>query len=521
MAPEEKSAEQPQAYSPEDELKAERAQFALAERAARFGYWRVRLSDGHTTWSPGMYRLLGVDDTRAPDTAWLLEQINEEDVAHITKTIANAIRTRSPFSYRNRARYPEVTAQIVDTLGEVEIGPDGRVVSVIGVCSDVTRQVMAEKARAEAEAMYRVMTEQASDIIMLHTRDGEVVFASNALERILNLSPRDFGNGSFLKLVHPDDQEEASKLDVLPSPGEHLTATYRARHADGHYVWIEGTTRGIYDECTGELRHVISVSRDISERKTQELEMQAALDRAQAASRAKSGFLAGMSHELRTPLNAIPGFAGIMREEMYGKLGDPRYLEYTGLIHDSGLHLLDLISDILDMAKIEAGKTELHFERVDLAGTVEDCGRLLAERARNGGVEMIVEVPEAGIPLIADSRAIKQIVLNLLSNAVKFTPRGGHVWATAHSEGDRVFLCVRDDGIGIPEDALPRLGRAFEQVTTDANIAKGGTGLGLALVRALAQKHDGDMTIESVEGEGTSVTVNLAQDPTALTAEAA
>jgi cell cycle sensor histidine kinase DivJ len=521
MAPEEKSAAQSQAHSPEDELKAERAQFALAERAARFGYWRVRLADGHTTWSPGMYRLLGVEDARAPDMAWLLEQINEDDVVHINKTISNAIKTRSPFSYRNRARYPEVTAQIVDTLGEVEIGPDGRVVSIIGVCSDVSRQVLAENARAEAEGMYRVMTEQASDIIMLHTREGRVLFASNALERILGVTPHYFDNSSFLERVHPDDLEEASKLDAVPLPGECLTATYRVRHADGHYVWIEGTTRGIYDENTGELRHVISISRDISERKTQELKMQAALDRAEAASRAKSGFLAGMSHELRTPLNAILGFAGIMREEMYGKLGDPRYREYTGLIHDSGLHLLDLISDILDMAKIEAGKTELNFERVDLAGTVEDCGRLLAERARNSGVELIVEIPEAGVPLVADSRAIKQIVLNLLSNAVKFTPRGGHVWATARCENGRVILCVRDDGIGIPEEALPRLGRAFEQVTTDATIAKGGTGLGLALVSALAQKHGGVMTIESVEGEGTSVTVDLAQDPTERNAEAA
>jgi PAS domain S-box-containing protein len=521
MAPEEKSAEQPLAYSPEEALKAEKAQFALAERAAHFGYWRVRLADQHTIWSPGMYRLLGVDELHAPDMEWLLEQINAEDVIHITKTISHAIKTRSPFSYRNRARSPAVTAQIVDTLGEVELGPDGRVVAIIGVCSDVTRQVMAEKARAEAEAMYRVMTEQASDIIMLHSKGGQVLFASNALERILGLTPRDFDDGSFLKFVHPDDVEEASKLDAVPLPGECLTATYRARHADGHYVWIEGSTRGVYDEGSGELLHVIGVSRDVCERKMQELKMQAAREKAEAASRAKSGFLAGMSHELRTPLNAILGFAGIMREEMYGELGDARYREYADLIYDSGLHLLDLISDVLDMAKIEAGKTELHFERVDLAGTIEDCARLLAERARNGGVELIMEVPEAGVPLVADGRAIKQIVLNLLSNAVKFTPRGGHIWVTAGNKDGRAILCVRDDGIGIPEDALPRLGRPFEQVATDSNLAKGGTGLGLALVSALAQKHGGAMIIESVEGEGTAVTVQLAEDPIGLTAEAA
>ena len=509
------------AWSPEDALNAERAQFALAERAARFGYWRVRLADGHTVWSPGMYRLLGVDETRAPDTAWLMEQINEEDAEHITRTINTAIKTRSPFYYRNRARYPDVTAQIVDTHGEVEIGPDGRVVSIIGVCNDVTQQVTAEAARSKAEAMYRVMTEQASDIIMLHARGGDVLFASNALQRILGLTPRDFDNGGFMKFVHPDDIREASKLDMVPLPGESLTATYRARHADGHHIWIEGTTRGVYDDCTGELRHIIGVSRDVSDRKEQELKMQAARERAEAASKAKSAFLASMSHELRTPLNAILGFADIMREEMFGKLGHERYAEYAAMIFDSGQHLLDLISDILDMAKIEAGKMELHFERVDLAGTIEDCARLLAERARNNGVELITEVPETGIPLIADGRAIKQILLNLLSNAVKFTPRGGHVWVTAQARDERVFVRVRDDGIGIPADALPRLGRAFEQVNTDANIARGGTGLGLALVRALAERHDGSMTIESREGEGTAVTVTLAQFSAGSAAKAA
>ncbi|HEY5338026.1 MAG TPA: ATP-binding protein [Rhizomicrobium sp.] len=521
MAPASTSDEQAITHSAQDELTAERAQFALAERAARFGYWRVRLADGHCSWSPGMYRLLGVEQDRAPDMAWLMEQINQEDAVVITRTISEAIKARKPFSYRNRARYPDVASQIVDTHGEVEIGPDGRVVAIIGVCNDVTQQVTAETARAEAEEMYRMMTEQASDIIMLHALGGKVLFASNALGRILGLKPDDFDEGGYMAFVHPDDFEEASKLGTVPLPGQTLTATYRARHADGHYVWIEGTTRGAYEDSTGQLRHIIGVSRDVSERKVQEIKMQAARESAEAASRAKSGFLASMSHELRTPLNAILGFADIMREEMFGRLGNDRYVEYAGLIHDSGQHLLDLISDILDMAKIEAGKMELHFERVDLAGTVEDCARLLAERARDSGVQIISEVPVASIPLIADSRALKQILLNLLANSVKFTPRGGHVWISVKATGDRVNICVRDDGIGIPEEALPRLGRAFEQVTTDSHIAKTGTGLGLALVRALAEKHGGGLTIESQVGDGTTVTVTLAHAPQTRIIEAA
>ncbi len=492
-------------------IRSERIQFALAERAARFGYWRLRLADNHLTWSPGMYGILNVDPREKPDNNWLLKQIEDEDVKVILEKINTAIKTRSPFYYRSRAKDPTSVAQIVDTHGEVEIGPDGRVLSVIGVCHDVSEQVIAEAEREKAEVKYRLMTEQASDIIMLHDLDGRVLFASHALQRVLGLTRDDFERDGFLALIHPDDLEEASKLSTLPVPGQTLTASYRARHADGHYVWMEGSTRAVHDEATGEFRHVIGISRDITERKTQELAAKAARENAEAASKAKSGFLASMSHELRTPLNAIIGFADVMKAEMFGPLGNARYVEYADLIHDSGAHLLDLISDILDMAKIEAGKMELHFEQVDLAHIIEDCARLMSQRAREGGIDLSIEVPKNGLRLHADYRAIKQILLNLMSNAVKFTPRGGLILVSAVDDGKHVVIRVCDNGIGIPAGTLPRLGRPFEQAATDPMIAKIGTGLGLALVRALAEKHGGSMRIESVEGEGTTVTVELAR----------
>ena len=203
----------------------------------------------------------------------------------------------------------------------------------------------------------------------------------------------------FLTLVHPDDIGEATKITERPPPGETNTGCYRIRHADGHYVWIEVTTRAIYDTITGEHRSLVSVCRDVTARKEQELEAKAAQERAEAANKAKSRFLANMSHELRTPLNAVIGFTDLMRQQMFGALGSERYEEYATLIYDSGQLLLDLISDMLDMAKIEAGKLELNLERVDLTGTIEDSVRLLRIRAENSGLELRVKHPP--VPIFA------------------------------------------------------------------------------------------------------------------------
>ena len=492
----------------------EHAHFDLAERAARFGYWRVELAEGTAYWSPGMYRLLGIDPGEiSPDSTWLLEQMLPEDRATVEKAISTAIKTRSPFSYRTRARDPNVASQIVDTQGEVAIGDDGRVITIVGVCYDVTAQVRAEEAREKAQQMYRLMTEEASDIILMYSGDGNVLFASHALERVLGRTVHEIEYGRFVELVHPEDREQAAKIAIFPAPGETNAASYRVRHRAGHYVWIEATTRSVYDETTGAFQSLVVVARDVTLRKEQEIEAQAARERAEAANQAKSRFLANMSHELRTPLNAVIGFTDLMRQGMFGSLGSPRYEEYATLIYDSGQLLLDLISDMLDMAKIEAGKLELNLERVDLTGTIEDSVRMLNDRADAGGIELGVDLPSVPICLMADRRAVKQVMLNLLTNAIKFTPPGGRVQILVGIEDRRVVVKVRDTGIGIPAHELPRLGRPFEQVCGDPMLAKSGTGLGLALVRALIEKHGGSLVIESIEGAGTTVRVDFPLTP--------
>ncbi len=234
-----------------------------------------------------------------------------------------------------------------------------------------------------------------------------------------------------------------------------------------------------------------------------------ARDSAERANRLKSTFLATLSHEVRTPLNAIIGFSELMQGQIYGSLGDTRYGEYSNLIHGAGHHLLSLINDVLDMSKIEAGKFELHRQRFDIREIVRDCADLMGDRAAQDGVALIEDVPATPLFVEADRRAMKQILLNLLSNAVKFTPRDGKITIAALLSNGTLVLSVTDTGVGIAPDQVSRLGNPFVQVRSSAGASHEGTGLGLALVRALAEIHDGTLKIESVMDRGTTVSVSI------------
>jgi cell cycle sensor histidine kinase DivJ len=252
---------------------------------------------------------------------------------------------------------------------------------------------------------------------------------------------------------------------------------------------------------------LIGVLRDATVEHAREAALDAARAEAVALNAGKSRFLANMSHELRTPLNAVIGFSDIMRQRLFGPMPD-KYAEYAQLIHESGGHLLDLISDVLDMSKIEAARYELHKESFDAREPVSAALRLVRLQAHEAEISLRGVLPPEAVPVEADRRALKQIVLNLLSNALKFTPAGGSVTVTLEARGAVLEVVVADTGVGVAEEDLQRLGRPFEQAG-DAGQKAMGTGLGLSLVRAFAQLHGGEMTIESRLGEGTAVTVRM------------
>jgi two-component system, cell cycle sensor histidine kinase PleC len=498
------------AHQPAVQLLELGAHFALAERAAGIGYWRHQIGQAQPHWSPGFFRILGLDpDAVKPSADYLIRHIHRDDRIAVAEGVATGLTEGKPFHYRCRINVGS-GERVVDTHGEVERDGAGNVVAVLGVVRDVTVEVATERKLKDRESAYRFVAEEATDMIIRHGQDGTAQFVSPAVKPLLGCEPAEFLAEPPFARVHPEDLEMAKRVLLEARDSRKIaTLTYRMRHNDGRYIWCETRVRFVFDAETGAHLGAISISRDITEHKDFEDALHAARERAEFANHTKSRFLANMSHELRTPLNAIIGFSDILTREMFGPIGSERYLEYARLINESGGLLLDLINDLLDMSKVEAGKFALHPEEFSVGETIGSILRLLSVRVENRGVTLTTRVEPGELRLWADPRAFKQILLNLVTNAVKFTDAGGRIEVSATSDGEHMRLVVADTGAGIPEDVLPRLAQPFEQANSDPARAQGGSGLGLALVKSLTQLHGGEFELESRLGQGTTVTVTL------------
>jgi cell cycle sensor histidine kinase DivJ len=370
------------------------------------------------------------------------------------------------------------------------------------------RQRESDRALAENAQMYRFLADNAMDLITRHGPDGTIRYASPAAMALLGVEPDSLVGQAPTALVHPDDLKSMQSVFVRASYfGRAASAEIRLRRRNGTYIWTEIRCRPA-TRADGK-NNMVAITRDISERKANDLALIEARDMAEAANRSKSRFLANMSHELRTPLNAIIGFSEVMTHEMFGKLGNPRYVEYARLIHESGGHLLELINGVLDMSKIEAGKFEIAEETFDFSAIAREALRFVKMPAERKGVILKAAIAQSAATMFADRRAIKQILINLLSNGIKFTPKGGEVRVTAVRREGGIEIAVADTGVGISQADVDRLGQPFEQVENEHVRSQEGTGLGLALVRALASMHGGEAIIESTLGEGTIVRVRL------------
>ncbi|MGQ3676329.1 PAS domain-containing sensor histidine kinase [Xanthobacter sp. TB0139] len=510
----------------------------------RCGMWDWDMARGRMYWSDTMYEILGLerkDELISFGEIRKLVHPDDGDLYELAQELADRPGSSVDRVFRMQTAkghyvWLRMRAEVVQQAGEE--GPH-----LIGIAMDVTEaQHMAERT-VTADMRLRDAIESISESFVLWDNQNCLVLCNSKFQTLHELPDEAIRAGTSFDTIaslgrHPvtrtplppeDKPEEGTRaFEAQLSNGRWLKIAER-RTKDGGYVSVgtDITTMKRHEErlkaneerqkkLISDLRN----SEDTLKHQAQSLELNAQelvelaqkyseeRNRAESANRAKSEFLANMSHELRTPLNAIIGFSEIMESGMFGPLGAPKYSEYCSDIKDSGKYLLDVIDDILDMSKIEAGRIQLEVEEIALGEIIADAMRVTAVNANEKSISMTTE-PEEPLDIHGDKRALKQVLLNLLSNAVKFTPEGGNITVKARMRGDTAMIAIVDSGIGIARDALARLGRPFEQVESQFTKTHKGSGLGLAIAKSLVELHGGTMRIRSEEGVGTAVVVRL------------
>jgi two-component system cell cycle sensor histidine kinase PleC len=388
----------------------------------------------------------------------------------------------------------------------------------------------------DANARLRDAVETISEAFVLWDNQNQLVMCNSKYQQFHGLPDEIVRPGSpYDEVIAAATEPIVSKRVAVTGKEDDNSRTYEAQIEDGRWLHINerrtrdggyvsvGTDITVLKKSQQRLAESeqqlkasvaeLSLSRRELEQQKQQLadlaeKYATERNRAEAANRAKSEFLANISHELRTPLNAVIGFSEVMQQALFGPLGHPKYQEYSRDIYASGAYLLEVINDILDMSKIEAGRMSLDIGKVDVGDIVADSMKVVSQTAAERGITLERHGP-AHLTLEADRRAIKQVCLNLLSNAVKFTRDGGSVDVHLSRVRGQVKIAIKDSGIGIPEADIAKLGRPFEQVENQFSKSHQGSGLGLAISRALVELHGGSLKITSREGQGTTVTCLL------------
>jgi two-component system, cell cycle sensor histidine kinase PleC len=514
-----------------------RSRIDTALNRGRCGLWDWDLARGRVFWSHSMYDILGMpqqDDLLTFGDVNALVHQDDINLYQLATQLADATVASIDHAFRMRhadGRWLWLRARCELARQEGEAG-----LHLIGIAVDITEQKSLVERTMAADLRLRDAIETIPEAFVLWDADNRLVLCNSNFQELHHLPDEAVAAGTSYETIVATGRKPLIRTAVANDGAEPRGArTFEAQLDDGRWMHIserrtkDGGFVSVGTDITkikqheqklieGEKRQIATI---VDLRKSQQaLELQTAeladlaekyaeeKTRAEDANAAKSKFLANMSHELRTPLNAIIGFSEIMESAMFGPLGAEKYTEYSRDIRESGEYLLDVINDILDMSKIEAGGIRLAPEAVALEPVLADCLRVVSTRAGEKRLALN-EFVDPDIHLYADRRAVKQIALNLLSNAVKFTPDGGAVTVRGRLRGGQVTIAICDNGIGIPKEALRKLGRPFEQVESQLTKRHQGSGLGLAIAKSLAEMHGGAMRIRSALGKGTMVVVRL------------
>jgi two-component system cell cycle sensor histidine kinase PleC len=519
-----------------------RSRVDTALNRGRCGLWDWDLARGRVFWTHSMYEMLGLpqkDELLTFGEVDALVHKDDIDLYELATQLADGKSQSIDHAFRMRhaqGRWLWLRVRCELTRQEGEVGPH-----LIGIAVDITEQKNLVERTVAADLRLRDAIETIPEAFVLWDAENRLVLCNSNFQELHQLPDEAVVAGTSYETIVATGRKPLIRATVAHDSEPRGARTFEAQLEDGRWMHISErrTKDGGYVSVGTDITKIKQHEQKLIEgekrqrativdlRKSQQaLEWQTAeladlaekyaeeKTRAEEANQAKSKFLANMSHELRTPLNAIIGFSEIMESRMFGPLGAEKYIEYSRDIRESGEYLLDVINDILDMSKIEAGGIWLSPETVELDSLLADCIRVVSTRAGEKRLAVKAEV-EPGIHLTADRRALKQITLNLLSNAVKFTPDGGAVIVQGRLRAGAVIIGIKDNGIGIPRQALQKLGRPFEQVESQLTKRHQGSGLGLAIAKSLTELHGGAMRIRSQLGRGTLVVVRLPAQATA------
>ncbi|WP_375409392.1 PAS domain-containing sensor histidine kinase [uncultured Methylobacterium sp.] len=502
----------------------------------RCGLWDWDIPRGRIYWSDSMYALLGYTREREFLSFGDINALVHPDDGDLYSLARHLAASQSTVDHEFRVR--GANGAWVWLRTRAEIVPDsadgGR--HLVGIAVDVTEQRQLAESNATADMRLRDAVEAISEAFVLWDTSNKLVLCNSKFRDLHALSPEDATPGRRYHEIMGRGALPPVRRELRDIESACATArTFEAELTDGRWLQISErrTKDGGYvsvgtditnlklnqEQLVTSERELMATVRDLKRsRRTLELQTQQLADlaeryldqkaQAETANQAKSEFLANMSHELRTPLNAIIGFAELMASEVYGKLGSPRYADYCRDIRSSGDYLLSVIDDILNMSRIEAQRVTLAVREVSVAEAVEGAMGLVTEVAHAKSLSLDVCV-RPNLTVLADERALQQILVNLVQNAVKFTPSNGRVIVQAKPAGEAVNIFITDTGIGIPKAALSKLGLPFQQVETNLTRSYKGSGLGLAIARSMTELHGGTLRIRSQEGIGTVVLVRM------------
>jgi two-component system cell cycle sensor histidine kinase PleC len=510
----------------------------LIEALPGCGVWRLNLARGHVHWSAPMYRLLGLEPSDGAMPFRMISQALHPDDDLKGELERHLREDVSAFDQSFRLRHADGHWVNFKLRGHITRSSDSREPCLTGIAV-ISDQEIAQYS-PDSNARLRDAVETISEAFVLWDRENKLVMCNSKYQQFHGLPDDMVHPGSpYDEVIASASEPIVSKRIAVSGSEDDDTRTYEAQIEDGRWLHINerrtkdggyvsvGTDITVLKESQQRLAESeqqlrASVSelrlsrRELEQQKQQlvDLAEKYALEknRAEAANRAKSEFLANISHELRTPLNAVIGFSEVMQQGLFGPLGHAKYQEYARDIYASGTYLLEVINDILDMSKIEAGRLSLDVSTVDVADIIADSMKVVTQAAAERNIALSRHGPHH-LNLEADRRALKQIFLNLLSNAVKFTRDGGSVEVHLARARGAVKISIKDTGIGIPEADIAKLGRPFEQVENQFSKSHQGSGLGLAISRALVELHGGSLRITSREGQGTTVTLMLPLRP--------